>query len=488
MALIIGLVNTSLPSYFPQKHGVFEAARKSLERVATEGGHQLVEATSIPMDAVQARATLAELQVAGADFILLLHGGFTMGDVVRELALSDLPLGVWATPEPVLTGDVQLNNFVSLNMSMSIARGVRDLTRNPVQWYLGAPEDPSLLARLSQSVRALAARKALQGARIGVVGGLAPTFYNMEVSSDTLIRSLGVWVEHVDMHTLTNLMTAQSDDDVARELTAMSAAATVDGVTDAQMALTARAVLGLRALAQQGGYDALAVSDWPALQEFPGLHPGAAFSWLEEIDGLPIASEGDVLGAVTQLVVKSLTGRPGCLLDMTSPDMARDQILMWHGGGGPLYMAQNNANQNNADQNNAEGNATSWINHPMIGRGTAEGPVHGAIADYQFAHGPVTVVRIARSGTAQFVVEGEVAEGPAAGFTGCRGWVGSFTTRRKPCSAADIVTTVMEQGLEHHFILVPGHEEPVLAEFAGWCALQPMEVIPAHEGLPIPVL
>ena len=473
MALIIGLINASLPSYFPQKYGVFDAARKTLSTIAADGGHQVVEASSIPMDAIQTKAALAELQTAGADFIVLMHGGFTMGDVIRELALSDLPLGVWATPEPVLTGDIQLNNFVSLNMSMSIARGVRDMARNPVQWYLGAPDDPALVARLGQTVRALAARKALQGARIGMVGGLAPTFYNMEVSTDTLARSLGVWVEHVDMHTLTDLMAAQTEQDVAKELAAMSAAATVDGVTDAQMALTARAALGMRALAQQGGYDALAVSDWPALQACPGMHPGAAFSWLEEIDGLPVASEGDVLGAVTQLVVKSLTGRVGCLLDMTSPDLSRDQILMWHGGGGPLYMAENDV---------------SWINHPMIGRGTKEGPVHGAIADYQFAHGPVTVLRIARNGTAQFVVEGEVATGPAEGFTGCRGWVGSFATRRESCSAADIVTTVMEQGLEHHFILVPGHEEQVLAEFAAWCGLQSMEVIHAHEGLPVPVV
>lgn len=472
MALIIGIINASLPSYFPQRHGVFDAAHQALVHMVQTDGHKLVHASTIPMDAIQTRAALAELKAAGADFILLLHGGFTMGDVARELALCDLPLGVWATPEPVLTGDVQLNNFVSLNMSMSIARGVRDMQSNPVQWYLGAPDDKALITRLRQSIRALAARKALRGARIGMVGGLAPTFYNMEVASDTLAQSLGVWVEHVDMHALTDRMAAQSDVDVTQELAQMSAVATVDGVSDAQMALTARAVLGLRELAREGGYDALAVSDWPALQENPGMHPGAAFSWLEEKDVLPIASEGDVLGAVTQMVVKSLTGRLGCLLDMTSPDLTRDQILMWHGGGGPLHMAKDNI---------------GWINHPMIGRGTEQGPVHGAIADYEFAHGPVTVVRIAHSGTAQFVVEGKIAEGAAAGFTGCRGWVGSFTSGQKPCSAADIVTTVMEQGLEHHFILVPGHEEQVLEEFARWCGLKPLDIIPAHQGLPVPV-
>lgn len=469
MPLTIGLINASLPSYFPQRHGVFDAAHQMLDEVSAKGGHQIVQASGIPMNAEDARAAMAELKTAGADFVLLLHGGFTMGDVVREIAKDILPLGVWATPEPVLTGDVQLNNFVSLNMSMSIARGVRDMQRNPVQWYLGAPNDPELIARLEQTLRALAARKALNGARIGLVGGLAPTFYNMEVSTDTLMQALGVWVEHVDMHKLTDLMAAQSDGDVAAELDEMTKAATVKGVSDAQMALTARAVLALRAIAADGEYDALAVSDWPALQENPGMHPGAAFTWLEEKDVLPVASEGDVLGAVTQLAVKALTGRVGCLLDMTSPDLERDQILMWHGGGGPLHMAKDDV---------------AWINHPMIGRGTDEGPVFGAIADYEFAHGPVTVVRVARHGTAQFIVEGQVDEGPAAGFTGCRGWIGAFSADNGACTASDIVTTVMEHGLEHHFVLVPGQYADVFAEFAAWCGMQSLDVIKAHSGLP----
>lgn len=469
MPLTIGFIKASLPSYFPQRHGVFEAAEAMLEQFAQRSGYKIATASSIPMNAVEARTALAEVKAAGADFILLLHGGFTMGDVIREIAQDSLPLGVWATPEPTLTGDVQLNNFVSLNMSMSIAKGVRDMARNPVQWYLGAPDDAALIARLDQTLRALTARKSLRGARIGVVGGLAPTFYNMEVSTDTLMRSLGVWVEHVDMHKMTALMAAQKPADVTAELAEMAAAAQIDGVADAQMDLTVRAVLALRAIAAEGHYDALAVSDWPALQDDPGMHPGAAFSWLEEKDKLPVASEGDVLGAVTQLAVRALTGRLGCLLDMTSPDLARDQILMWHGGGGPLYIAKDKV---------------AWINHPMIGRGTDAGPVFGAIADFEFAHGPVTVVRVARHGTAQFVVHGQVSEGPAAGFTGCRGWVGTFESDGGACTAADIVTTVMEQGLEHHFVLIPGHVAGVFAEFAGWCGMKEIAVIRAHSGLP----
>jgi len=439
MPLTIGLIKASLPSYFPQKHGVFEACENWLSDLAEAHGAEVIVAEGIPMNGAEARRAVADVQAQGADFLLLLHGGFTMGDVAREVARSPLPMGVWATPEPTLTEDIQLNNFVSLNMSMSIAKGVRDLSEHPLQWYLGAPGEDALQERFSQTIRALNAKKALNGAKIGVIGGLAMTFYNMEVSTDTLMRQLGVSCDLIDIHHMTDTMAKQSDADVSAELTAMTKAAAVRGVSDQQMQLTARASLALRAIAHEGEYD---------------MHPGAAFSFLEEKDGLPVASEGDILGAVTQLVAKSLTGRLGCLLDMTSPDFERDQILMWHG------------------------------NHPMIGRGTDEGPIYGAIADYEFAHGPHTVLRVSRNGTAQFAVEGEVAEGPASGFTGCRGWIGDFSSAAGPCSARDVVTSVMEHGLEHHFILLPGLHRAVFEELAAWCSLAPLPVIPAHDGLP----
>ncbi|MSU91226.1 hypothetical protein GE300_16710 [Rhodobacteraceae bacterium 2CG4] len=469
MSLVVGVIKASLPSYFPDRHGVFEAALATLEALAGKLGARVVAAPGVPTNAAEAQRAVDHCRAAGAEFLLLVHGGFTMGDVARQVALSGLPMGVWATPEPTHEGDIQLNNFVSLNMSLSIARGVRDLRRAPVQWYFGAPDDAALRARLGRSLRALSARAALRAARIGVVGGLAPTFYNMEVSADTLKRATGAEPVHVDMHRLTAAMAACADDAVARESAAMAARAAVRGVLDAQMALTARAALALRGIVAEEGFAGLAVSDWPALQADPGMHPGAAFTWLEEVDNLPLASEGDVLGTVTQIVTRALTGRVGSLLDMTSPQLDRDRILMWHGGGGPLYMADG---------------AAAWINHPMIGRGTPEGPRFGAIADFVFPDGPCTVLRVARSGTAAFAVEGDVRAGGETGFAGCRGWVTGFRSDAGAHSAADVVTSVMEHGLEHHFVLVPGAWGADFREFAGWMAMAPLKVVPAHDGLP----
>ena len=80
----------------------------------------------IPINSRDTARVLEQCATEGVDFVLLLHGGFTMGDVARTVAASPFRAGFWSVPEPIRTGDVQLNNFVSLNMSLSIARQVRD--------------------------------------------------------------------------------------------------------------------------------------------------------------------------------------------------------------------------------------------------------------------------------------------------------------------------------------------------------------------------
>ena len=465
----VGLIRGSLPRYLAEEHGIWGAAESCLAEICASENVSLLVAPQIPMDAQDTRATLELFRSEGVDFVLLLHGGFTMGDVARTIAASEFRAGFWAVPEPRRSGDIQLNSFVSLNMSLSIARRARDLKARPVQWYHGSPADPSLRARLQTTFRAVRAARALDGARIGVVGGLAMTFYNMEVSTNELRARLGVDVAHHDIHELTGRMEAQDDGRVAAEIAAMARAAEISGIPDAQMALTARAALALGDIADEAGYAALAVSDWPALQENPGLHPGAAFSWLEEDSRIPVAAEGDVLGAVTQLVARSLTSRVGYLLDMAEPDLETGHLLMWHAGGGPLYLA--------------DANGPRWINHPTITRGDTDPADVGAICDLVFAEGPASVFRVSRDAGALFAMESDIVALSETGYTGCRGWLKGFRIGQVDASLQDVVNSVMVHGLEHHFVLVPGSHGAALAEFTSWMGMDALGAVPMRDHL-----
>jgi L-fucose isomerase-like protein len=263
-----------------------------------------------------------------------------------------------------------------------------------------------------------------------------------------------VEVDNYDMAELVGRLDGLDRSRIDAEIVAMLEAAPADRVEPSDMRLTAGLALALRDLAKERRCDALAVSDWPQLQVDPGIHPGAAFSWLEEVDRLPIASEGDVMGAVSQFLSVQLGGRVGYLLDMTAPDFAEDSILLWHGGGGPLH---------GADRLGAR-----WIPHPMLGRGSPGARRKGAILSLRFREGPITLFRVGQSGRSLFAAEARITERGDRGFEGVRGWATDFNMGGVGVSAQDLVSTVMAYGLEHHFTLVEGRQAAVLEEFGAW--------------------
>ncbi len=142
---------------------------------------------------------------------------------------------------------------------------------------------------------------------------------------------------------------------------------------------------------------------------------------------------------------------------MTEPDLTTGRLLMWHGGGGPLYMAD--------DQ------GAAWINHPMIGRESPEAPKFAGVADFVFRPGAHSVFRIARDAGAFFHMTANVVAQDPSGFAGARGWMEDFRIADEPAGLKDVVATVMAHGLEHHFIALPGDHADVLAEFAAWAGL-----------------
>ncbi|MDP1731088.1 MAG: hypothetical protein Q8L54_07925 [Devosia sp.] len=447
----------SLPSYFPERHGVFDRARAGLSALAEAEGAMMSFHQPVVINAEDAAAGLLEAARFGADLVLLLHGGFTMGDVARTLSESGMRIGFWSVPEPVFEKDIQLNGFVSLNMSLSITGKFRPAGHSPVAWYFGEADDAVFRRRFVNTIRSLRVLKALNGLRVGRVGGLAPTFYNMDVDREALAASWSAEIVDLSIEALREAANAIGDGLVAAEAVAMAAAAKVEIAGD-DLRLSARYALAIAGLMDRENLGAVAISDWPALQDDPGFHPGAAFSWVEERYGRAVASEGDVLGAMSQIAVLAAGGTTGCLLDLCAPDIARGRMLVWHGGGGAIHLGDDNG--------------ARWINHPMLGRGSTDQPRIGAILDLTFADGPVTLVRLGDNGTAIFALEAEVVRGGQPGFDGVRGWLANFSQCGTDLTLEDVLETVMIHGLEHHFVLMAGHFSDVFAEVSTWGGLR----------------
>jgi L-fucose isomerase-like protein len=219
------------------------------------------------------------------------------------------------------------------------------------------------------------------------------------------------------------------------------------------MRSSAAVYLALRDLAAEYTYDALAVSDWPVFQNVMKIHPGMAFSWLDEQDRVPVASEGDVLGAISMLMMNEANAGQSLLLDMNDLDFEREAVLMWHCGGSPLGFADTQG--------------VSWKNHSTLGRKT-DAPPMGAVADYRFKPQLATLLRLGHDGKSLLAFDAEIIDSPHSGYEGSRGWLSHFQFDGQALKLADLVNTVMVEGIEHHFILGSGHQMAVFMEVAAW--------------------
>jgi L-fucose isomerase-like protein len=464
--ITIAYVPAHLPSYFAEEQDVFATSLQLLERLAHDLEFDLVSCDPV-VSRSEAKA-VAETLESKVDFVLLQNSTFVMGDVVLEFAQRNFRLGLWATEEPTKAGPILLNNFVSMNLNASV------LTRYlkpspPFKWFYGRGQ--SFKERLAVTVQALRVIKKLSQGRLALIGGIAPTFYNFVFDERTLKTKLGLEVVTHDLSEIFSRSKQIHSGDVQEAMKAMTQAAggRVD-ISERDFQVSASIYLALRDFAREHNYDALAVSDWPAFQSELNIHPGMAFSWLDEHDHIPVASEGDVLGAATMLMMNELNQGQAMLLDMNDLDEEREAVLMWHCGGSPLGFA------------NDEG--VSWKNHSTLGRKSDQPPM-GVVADFIFRPRPVTITRLSNDAQQLLVLEADIIESPHRGYDGSRGWVSKFRLNHENISLADLVNTVMVEGLEHHFIVGTGHHANALSELAVWLDLATIVKVPYRPYLQV---
>ncbi len=205
----------------------------------------------------------------------------------------------------------------------------------------------------------------------------------------------------------------------------------------------------LRSLATDHRWDAVAVRCWPECFTVWGGAACAPLSFLTD-EGLPAACEADGYGALSSLLLETVSGRAAFLADLVDVDTEANTAAFWHCGVAPRSMADPTR-------------PVAAIDHPNRGVPLA---LH-----FGLAPGPVTMCRISQSGgrLRLAVGFGEAIGGPPP-FTGTSGTV------RFLAPVEGMLRRIAEVGLEHHVVLVPGDHRAVLAALAD------------HWGLPLLVI
>jgi len=470
--LVVGLVGAVFPNFAAEELGVYPRSVAELAKLSERWGFDLVAVTPGLQSAEDAEAAVRQLRESGADFVLLQNSSFSMGDLILPFLDSGIRLGLWALPEPSLEGEIPLNSLTGFNMLASIAR-LDPRLRTPLKWFFGTAEDERFQIRLRLTVLALTALKRLSHSAVGLIGDLAPTFYNLAYDAEALEAKLGIQVRVVPLSDVLQRARCYSASDVATIAERMASKAIEVQVEDRWMELTARVVYALRDTSEERSLDSLALRCWPEFQsDFHGLGPCAAVAWLNET-GLPTSCEGDVPGAVSMLALHHLSEAPTTLMDLVAVNDDDATIQLWHCGPTAPSMS------------GPEG--ARLIHHPTLDRDKpADTPRSGAAVDLRLARGPATVLRFSGSASDAFLLSGEVTDGPSAGYTGSRAWVTSMRIDDQPVSVGDLLETIVYHGLPHHYPIALGDWTAAARELCMWAGIRALPRISYRDHLVTP--
>ena len=455
MTIRVGYVGVHIATYYAEEFGQFDRARQGLAQLGDQLGFELVAREGGVMDVEQATALARELADERLDLLIIQTAACSMADVLLPFADLGIRLGIWATPEPRYDGDIPFNSMVTANIFAStLRRYYRDA--KAFKWFYGHVEDDAFRRRLAVTIGALKGCRALAESRVSWIGGLAPGFENLRFDARDLNDRLhGARVMPRELRELVDIAEQFTDAEAKDVAEDMVAAARAVNTPDEFIQRNARLYLALRAVCRQDGANAVALQDWPTMQDVYDVSPLLSLCWLAERDRIPSAHEGDVLGALSMRMMGAVAGGLPTIMDIAVIDPERDAALLWHCGGSPLSLADDRG--------------ATYEYHSTLGPKAGERPVGRGRRPDAGARGVHHRLRVrrrdARCGTSARR-SSRTPRPPAS--TATAGGSAASATPGVELSARDLMDTLLTTGQEHHHGFVHGDISEELSELSEW--------------------
>lgn len=169
---------------------------------------------------------------------------------------------------------------------------------------------PSPLYKIACFIKAAFAQKAIAGSRVGMMGFRDMKLYNTLYEGLSLKKDFGIDVEFFEMLEL--LQEAEQVDEAGIEPLLNKIRSEWDflqPVDEDFLRKGIRYYLALLNIARTNSYQALSLKDVDGMKKLLHFPPAFLFMLLSDEAGLCTIPENDVMGAVTQLIVKQLTGQ-----------------------------------------------------------------------------------------------------------------------------------------------------------------------------------
>ncbi len=435
----------------PVRIGVVCLARKTYDYLAAQELYQGIKKDLAAIEAVEwffidelvisqeeGSAAAASLSTRRLDGLICISGTFHLGHLVlqlkRELAV---PILLWGLPElPYDGGKIRLNSVCGVNLNAS------NLYKSGIDDYSVIIQD-----HVDEDwIDAIRVITAMKGAKIGIIGYRADGFFNVGVQDNLLYGETGALVDHYELGDLYNHPV--TEEEVGRRTEQILATFDVSTLSDYQIERVSTLSAKMHGFYTELGLSALAIRCWPEFARDFGVSPCAAMSLLQA-EGLVLACEGDIDGALSMIAHKALGAETPFLFDFSQVDFKEDFALFWHCGVAPCNLWDGECNRS-LDTYFAGGK--------------------GVTADFVLKSGELSVLRIdsARGGYRMFLQEAKAI--PMEKLL-----KGTYMKVVFERPVREVLALVLDNGLAHHSSVVYGkYIKPMefVAKIKGWKIIQ----------------
>ncbi|MBK1875901.1 L-fucose/L-arabinose isomerase family protein [Pelagicoccus mobilis] len=389
--------------------------------------------------------------------VVFFHAAYTAGEIgsyFGRWALDHkVPLLSWAWPEEGTGGANEANSLTCQNFLLQMWKqmGV------PYAWLhetIGKKAAPLL----EQFCRAAYTRQSFAYAKLLHAGGSRVTaFYDGEVDELAVMKNLGCNFDRVDLEAVyQHAKNKFADADLIRVKDALINHPSCNEVNlpEEQILKTSRFGLGMLDLAREHGYLGATVKSWPDLFDCYGCAIDGSVSMMNDY-GFCVAEEGEMNGLLSSLSLYLLSNGEAIptMMDLSLWKQEQDRLGIWHCGASPTRLLK-------------PGTKFNAARHSILENGDPETAV-GLMLEFLLANGPVTVMRyMAPDATKWFAFEGEFEDTPLD----YRGTYGLFKATGE-ASLCQIMGTIFDGGLDHHWSVGYGHWLAELRMFNHFCGL-----------------
>ncbi len=278
------------------------------------------------LEGADVRRAINDLKSADFDLLIICLAGWIPSHAVISITeeFKHLPMILWG-----LCGDIEDGRLVTAapQAGTTALRKVFSDLGYKFRYVFNIIGKPSPSEKILSFAIAAKAVRSVRKTRIGMMGFRDMKLYNTLYEGLSLKSLIGTEVEFFEMLELVQQSELVGRDEVNLILDKIKREWIFEKPVDGDF--LARGVtyfLAVKKIAERYGFDAISLKDVDGMKKLLNLPPAMIFMLLSDEAGLCTIPENDAMGAVTQLILKSVTGQCAAYLEFY--EFFEDSVLL----------------------------------------------------------------------------------------------------------------------------------------------------------------